>query len=40
MYRHDLQIMNSSPGCVELGVLGTSVLVTDGRVLRAGVSVT
>ena len=26
MYSHDLEVMNSNPGWVELGVLGTSAL--------------
>ena len=49
MYCHDLEVMSSNPGWVELCVLSTSVLshtwlkkleVTDGQVVRADVSVT
>ena len=42
MYCHDnsLEVMSSNLSGVKLGVLGTSVKVTDGSVVRAGVSVT
>ena len=42
MYCHDLEVMSSNPGWpwVELGVRSTSVEVTDGQVVRAGISVT
>ena len=40
MYCHDLEVMSSNLSGVELGVCGTSVKVTDCRVVRAGVSVT
>ena len=35
---HDLEVMSSNPGQVELGVVSTEV--TDSRAFRAGISVT